>query len=29
MPKTFISVEAGYVGYFRDTEGNRIGLQHS
>ena len=29
MPKTYFSPEAGYVGYFRDSEGNRIGLQHA
>ena len=29
MEKTFLSQEAGYVGMFIDTEGNRIGLQHN
>jgi uncharacterized protein len=28
MPKTYTSKEAGFVGIFLDTEGNRIGLQH-
>ena len=28
MEKTFLSPEAGYVGMFMDSEGNRIGLQH-
>jgi uncharacterized protein len=28
MEKTFLSKEAGYIGLFIDTEGNRIGLQH-
>lgn len=28
MPKTFTGKEAGYVGMFIDTEGNKIGLQH-
>lgn len=28
MPKTFTGKEAGYVGMFVDSEGNRIGLQH-
>jgi predicted enzyme related to lactoylglutathione lyase len=27
MPRTFLSAEAGYVGIFMDSEGNRIGLQ--
>lgn len=27
MPRTFLSAEAGYVGIFTDSEGNRIGLQ--
>lgn len=26
LDKTFLSPEAGYIGYFRDTEGNKIGL---
>ncbi|WP_207426629.1 VOC family protein [Pedobacter sp. SYSU D00535] len=29
MEKTFLSEEAGYVGMFADTEGNRLGLQHN
>ena len=24
--KTFLSKEAGYVGYFKDTEGNKVGV---
>ncbi len=28
MPKTFTGKEAGYVGLFIDSEGNKIGLQH-
>ena len=28
MPKTYSGKEAGFVGMFLDTEGNRIGLQH-
>ncbi|HXS35764.1 MAG TPA: VOC family protein [Flavipsychrobacter sp.] len=28
MPKTNTGTEAGYVGMFLDTEGNKIGLQH-
>jgi uncharacterized protein len=28
MPKTFFGEDAGYVGLFLDTEGNKIGLQH-
>jgi predicted enzyme related to lactoylglutathione lyase len=28
MEKVFLSKEAGYVGMFIDTEGNKIGLQH-
>jgi uncharacterized protein len=28
MPKTFTGKEAGYVGMFIDSEGNKIGLQH-
>lgn len=28
MAKTFLSKEAGYIGFFSDTEGNRIGLQN-
>jgi uncharacterized protein len=28
MPKTFTGAEAGYVGLFVDSEGNKIGLQH-
>lgn len=27
MPKTHLSKEAGYIGMFIDTEGNRIGVQ--
>ena len=27
MPKTYLSPEAGYVGFFLDTEGNKVGLQ--
>lgn len=26
LDKTFLSPEAGYIGYFKDTEGNKIGL---
>jgi uncharacterized protein len=26
LEKTFLSKEAGHVGYFKDTEGNKIGL---
>ena len=29
MEKTFLGEEAGYVGMFADTEGNKIGLQHN
>lgn len=29
MEKTFLADEAGYIGMFLDTEGNRIGLQNS
>jgi len=29
MPKTYTGKEAGFVGMFIDSEGNRIGLQHS
>lgn len=28
MPKTFIGEEAGFIGMFIDTEGNKIGLHH-
>ena len=28
MEKTFLSKEAGYIGLFIDSEGNRIGLQN-
>jgi len=28
MPKTDTGMEAGFVGMFIDTEGNKIGLQH-
>jgi uncharacterized protein len=28
MEKTFLSKEAGWIGFFIDTEGNRIGLQN-
>ncbi|EQA45282.1 glyoxalase-like domain protein [Leptospira broomii serovar Hurstbridge str. 5399] len=28
MKKTFLSSEAGYIGFFIDTEGNRVGLQN-
>jgi predicted enzyme related to lactoylglutathione lyase len=28
MSKTYTGKEAGYVGMFLDTEGNKIGLQH-
>lgn len=28
MEKMFLSAEAGYVGMFIDSEGNKIGLQH-
>lgn len=28
MPKTNTGMEAGFVGMFVDTEGNKIGLQH-
>lgn len=26
LKKTFLSQEAGYIAYFKDTEGNKIGL---
>jgi predicted enzyme related to lactoylglutathione lyase len=26
LKKTFLSKEAGYIAYFADTEGNKIGL---
>jgi uncharacterized protein len=26
LEKTFLSKEAGYIGYFSDTEGNKVGL---
>jgi uncharacterized protein len=29
MDKTYFGNEAGYVGMFIDTEGNKIGLQHA
>jgi predicted enzyme related to lactoylglutathione lyase len=28
MPKTFTGTDAGHVGMFIDSEGNKIGLQH-
>src|SRR5258708_33511071 len=28
MEKIFLSKEAGFIGMFLDTEGNKIGLQH-
>jgi len=28
LPKTHLNKEAGWIGLFSDTEGNRIGLQH-
>jgi uncharacterized protein len=28
LPRTYLSKEAGWIGLFSDTEGNRIGLQH-
>lgn len=28
MEKKYLSDEAGYIGMFLDTEGNKIGLQH-
>lgn len=28
MEKTYVSAEAGYIGMFIDTEGNKIGLQN-
>jgi predicted enzyme related to lactoylglutathione lyase len=28
MPKTNTGMEAGFVGMFIDSEGNKIGLQH-
>ena len=28
MPKTYLDREAGYIGYFLDSEGNRIGVQN-
>jgi hypothetical protein len=28
LPKTFLSKEAGWIGLFLDSEGNRIGVQH-
>ncbi len=27
LPKTYLSPEAGYIGMFLDTEGNRVGFQ--
>lgn len=27
LKKTFLAKEAGYIAYFQDTEGNRVGLQ--
>ena len=29
MQKTFLGKEAGFIGIFVDSEGNKIGLQHS
>lgn len=29
MAKTFLAPEAGYIGFFIDSEGNKIGLQNS
>jgi uncharacterized protein len=29
VTKTFLSEEADYIGTFRDSEGNHIGLQHA
>lgn len=29
MEKTLLADEAGYIGMFLDTEGNRVGLQNS
>lgn len=29
LEKTFLGDQAGYVGLFLDSEGNKIGLQHS
>lgn len=29
MEKTFLADEAGYIGMFLDTEGNKIGLQNA
>lgn len=29
MEKTFMGDEAGYIGMFIDSEGNKIGLQHA
>ena len=26
LPKTFLSMEAGHIAYFLDTEGNKVGL---
>jgi predicted enzyme related to lactoylglutathione lyase len=26
LEKTFLSKEAGHIGYFSDTEGNKVGL---
>ena len=28
MPKTYLGKEAGYIGFFFDTEGNKIGVQN-
>ncbi|RAV98039.1 VOC family protein [Pseudochryseolinea flava] len=28
MEKTFLSNDAGYIGLFVDSEGNKVGLQH-
>ena len=29
LEKTYLSEEAGYIGMFVDSEGNKIGLQHN
>ncbi|MFA6508158.1 MAG: VOC family protein [Treponemataceae bacterium] len=28
MPKTYLGKDAGFIGFFLDSEGNRIGLQN-
>lgn len=28
MPKTFVNEQVGHIGFYMDTEGNKIGLHH-